>query len=563
MQMAARERTTGPSGGRRRAPRPAWAAALPLLDLAEARTQAPPPDRTELEALAARWSRPVAAVRAALRSFPDLTHPAPAVRVCRGTSCELAGAAARTAALEARGPVRPAYCLGHCDRSPVALDEAGGVHTDLGADAAARLSAPAPAPPAPRVRCLAPEPIATRRIGRGDLSSLEAARADGAWETLETARRGAPADVLAALDRSRQRGRGGAGFETATKWRACAAAPGAVKVIVANGDEGDPGSFVDRVLLERDPHAVLEGMALAAFAVGASRGIVFVRSEYPEAAARMEQAIAEACEAGLLGPGDGRAPGLEVIVFRGLGGYVCGEETALLNTLEGRRGEVRLRPPYPAEAGLFGWPTLVQNVETLASVPWIVARGGEAFAALGTRASTGTKALCLNAGFPKPGIVEVPFGTSLRHVVEEVGGLALGGEATEPALLLGGPMGSLLLPGECDVPICYDAMAERGLRLGHGGLVAIPPGTDLRALLLHHLTFMEEESCGKCVPCRVGSRMARDLVRDGVPGGEVELAALLDAMESASLCGFGQGMPGPMKRMLALAGPGLLRGDAW
>lgn len=560
--MGVRNAVSTPQGRRAHPPRPAWAAELPLLDLADALAQAPPPGRAEVEAWAQRLGRPVSAVRAVLRSFPDLAHPAPALRVCRGTSCELAGGAALAAALGAHLPMRAAYCLGHCDRSPVALDEAGGVHTGLVTDAAARLAREAPPPPAPRVRCLAPEPIVTRRVGRGDFAALSAARADGAWETVEAARQGPPGRVLDAVARSRQRGRGGSGFETATKWRACAEAPGDVKVVVANGDEGDPGSFVDRVLLERDPHAVLEGMALAAFAVGAARGIVFVRSEYPEAVVRMERAVAEATAAGLLGAADDGGPGFEVLVFRGLGGYVCGEETALLNTLEGRRGEVRLRPPYPVEAGLFGWPTLVQNVETLASVPWIVARGGDAFAALGTRASAGTKALCLNAGFPQPGIVEVPFGISLRHVLEEIGGLALGGDAA-PALLLGGPMGSLLLAHECDVPICYGAMADRGIRLGHGGVVALPPGTDLRALLLHHLSFMMEESCGKCVPCRVGSRVARDLVRDGSgPGAEAELAALLEMVESASLCGFGQGMPGPMKRMLALAGAGLFGQEA-
>jgi NADH:ubiquinone oxidoreductase subunit F (NADH-binding) len=360
--------------------------------------------------------------------------------------------------------------------------------------------------------------------------------------------------------RSGERGRGGAGFSTGAKWRAAAAAPGAQKYVVANGDEGDPGSFVDRLLLESDPHGVLEGLALCAYAVGASRGVVFVRSEYPAAVARVERAVEAARSAGLLGAElFGSSFCFDVRVFRGLGSYVCGEETALLNAVEGRRGEVRLRPPYPVEAGLWGCPTVVNNVETLVNVPWIVERGPDAFAALGTSASRGTKALCLNASFPAPGVVEVAFGSSLREVLEGAGGLALDRAHVE-ALLLGGPMGSVLLPEECDVPICYGELGARGIRLGHGGVVAVPAGADLEALLLHHLEFMARESCGKCVPCRAGSQKAHkillELLERGGDAADVDerIDELEETMRLTSICGLGQVALGPVMSVLRMQG---------
>ncbi|HVH07222.1 MAG TPA: NADH-ubiquinone oxidoreductase-F iron-sulfur binding region domain-containing protein [Myxococcota bacterium] len=507
---------------------------------------------TDLIALASRLGLPPVRLRAALASFADLAEPTPRARVCRGTSCELHGAP-RLA--ERVGSVaRPAYCLGHCDRSPVALDAVGRVQALCAtgpADGSPFDREPAPAPTT--VRSLAREPIVTRRIGRGDFSRLADARADGAWRVLEAAIRGGPEAVLEAIEASGERGRGGAGFSTGAKWRAARSAPGGPRYVVANGDEGDPGSFVDRVLLESDPHGVLEGLALCAFAVGASEAIVFVRSEYPLAIARVEEAIADAERAGWLGSHvRGSGFSLRVRVFRGLGSYVCGEETALLNAIEGRRGEVRLRPPYPTEVGLFGRPTVVNNVETLVNVPWIVERGPAAFAALGTPASRGTKALCLNATFPRPGIVEVPFGTSLRTVLEEVGGVPCDAAHLD-ALLVGGPMGSVLLPEECDLPICYGAMAERGIELGHGGMVGVPAGSDLAALAVHLLTFMAEESCGKCVPCRAGSARALALARADWRANAEPLDRVLAVAADASLCAFGQAMPAPIRRLLALA----------
>ena len=486
------------------------------------------------------------AIRGVESFYADLHADPGALRVCQGTSCWLAGGDAVWAAHARSASCRPAYCLGFCDRSPALLRPDGAVVTGANARSGRRAD---PAEVRPDVRCLAPEPIVTARIGRGSFAAIDAARGDGAYTALARALAGPREAVVAAVERSGQRGRGGGAFPTAAKWRACAAAPAASRVVIANGDEGDPGSFVDRVLMEDDPHAVIEGLLLCAYAVGASQGIVFIRSEYPRAQQRMSLAIEQARAAGLAGARIlGSDFDCELSVVSGRGSYVCGEETALIEAIEGRRGEVRLRPPYPSERGLYGLPTVVQNVETLAGVPAIVARGGAWYAELGTRGCAGTIALCLNAGFARPGIVEVEFGTPLATVLEHAGGAAGGGALD--AVLLGGPMGSVVLPRDFDALVCYDAGGSRGLRLGHGGLVALPLGADLRGLLLHWLAFMRDESCGRCAPCRLGSARAhRHLADEPGAAPRAALLRLFDVMEQASLCAFGQLVPGPMREL--------------
>ncbi len=484
---------------------------------------------------------------AAAMSHPDLVAEPGELRICRGTSCELSGAGDLLRAAPAAA-VRAVYCLGYCDRAPCALDPHGRVHVRCTPGALrAALDREPEAEPAPSVRCLAPEPIVTRRLVRGDFSALADARRDGAYQALASALTRPPEAVIDGVVRSGERGRGGAGFSTGEKWRACARAPGPRRIAIANGDEGDPGSFIDRVLMERDPHGVLEGLALCAYAISAREALVFVRSEYPRAAACLERAIAEAEAAGLLGTG--AAFPLAVRVVRGFGSYVCGEETALLAALEGERAEARPRPPFPTERGLFGLPTVVNNVETLANVPWILARGAEAYAALGTARSHGTKALCLNAGFRAPGIVEAPFGSSLRDVIERAGETPCTREALE-GVLLGGPMGSFLRPEQCDLPLDLDALRAAGHELGHGGLVAVPRGADLSALARHLLGFMADESCGRCTPCRAGSARARALFAQRGLAARGELAELFDVMESASLCAFGRDTPRPVRGIL-------------
>lgn len=485
----------------------------------------------------------IARERSTRSFYADLHADPAAIRVCRGTSCELAGARDVLSRYAARGPCRTAYCLGYCDRSPALLLPDGRVVLADPSGGCADREDPSPRPEVRAFRCA---PLVTARLARGDFSSLAAARGEGAWSVLARAVQRPPEEIVAALERSGERGRGGAAFSTGAKWRAAARAADPERVVVANGDEGDPGSFVDRALLELDPHAVLEGMALCAHAIGARQGFVYVRSEYPRARERIAAAISEARAAGLLGPsslGSGRS--FEVSVVPGRGSYVCGEETALLNALEGRRGEVRLRPPYPVERGYRGRPTVVNNVETLANVPIVLAMGAERYARLGTAACSGTKVLSLNAGFARPGLVEVEFGTPLRAVIEEAGGADLA------AVLLGGPMGSLLPASAWDVPICYAAMAERGIQLGHGGLVAVPQGTDFLRLLRHGLRFLRDESCGRCAPCALGSRAAFALASGALDARtRAELSRLFDVMEQASLCAFGQLVPRPLRDLL-------------
>ncbi len=487
--------------------------------------------------------------------FADLRPGAAALRVCRGTSCELAGAAELERAIARLEPCRPVYCLGHCDRSPVLLRGDGQEAVEVSAsDLDAVLGAPhALESPTSSIRCAAREAVVTLRIGRGDHTLLDLAERAGAWHGLRRALRQPPEALLDQLERSGERGRGGAGFPTGRKWRACAQSRADARYVIANGDEGDPGSFIDRLLLEWDPHAVLEGLALCGYAVGARHGIVYVRSEYPRALERVRRAVAEARAAGILGQRVlGSEFAFDVGVASGHGSYVCGEETALLEALEGRRGEPRLRPPYPAQAGLGGRPTVVNNVETLVNVAWIAAHGADAYARLGTSGSRGTKAICLNHGFARPGVVEVELGTTLRDVIERHAGGARTGTRLA-AVWVGGPMGSVVAPADWDVPLDYEELLRRGIRLGHGGLVALPLGTDFEALLLTALRFVADESCGKCAPCALGSREALAIANAerGVAS-RARVAGLLELMRQTSLCAFGQGTPGALVDLLRL-----------
>jgi NADH:ubiquinone oxidoreductase subunit F (NADH-binding)/NADH:ubiquinone oxidoreductase subunit E len=507
--------------------------------------QAPTP--AQIATLARDNGIPDAAVRAALSYYADLHGQSGSLRVCRGTSCTLAGAAALQTELERESTCSAVYCLGYCDRSPVVLRGDDEVLVHCQPDLPPTIADGA-RPPRPSIRCMAQAPLITRRLLRGDCAAFDGARAAGVYATLEKALRGQPEEIISALERSGERGRGGAGYSTAAKWRACAAARGDVRYVIANGDEGDPGSFIDRVLMEEDPHAIIEGMILCGYAVGAREGIAFIRSEYPAAIASMQIAIGEARRAGLLGSSVlGSAFTFDISVFPGMGSYVCGEETALLNAIEGFRGEVRLRPPYPTTEGLYGKPTVVNNVETLVNVAVVLDLGAEAYARLGTESCSGTKALSLNHGFEHPGIVEIEFGIPLRAVIEAAGGGA-GGRRIE-AILLGGPMGSVVLPDHWDVPVCYTAMAERDIQLGHGGLVALLEGTDFRELLRHWAGFMRDESCGKCVPCRLGSQRAHELLHSDEPT-RPDLERLLEVIEQGSLCAFGQLMPKPMRQLI-------------
>ncbi len=356
-----------------------------------------------------------------------------------------------------------------------------------------------------------------------------------------------PEQVIAAISASGLRGRGGACFPTGLKWERARAQAGPVKYVICNGDEGDPGAFMDRAVLESDPHRVLEGLAIAAYAVGAAEGYLYIRAEYPLAVRNIRAAIRQAQDRGLLGS-------LRLEVREGAGAFVCGEETALIASLEGRRGTPRLRPPYPVVKGFRGRPTLINNVETLASVPWIIRHGAEAFAALGTATSKGTKVFALAGKVNRGGLIEVPMGMTIFQVVEEIGGGMRNGRQFKAAQI-GGPSGGCIPARLADTPIDYDALASTGAVMGSGGLVALDDRDCMVDIARFFLRFTQAESCGKCTFCRIGAkRMLEILDRlcegNGRPDDLQKLETLTDYVSRASLCGLGQTAPNPVATTL-------------
>jgi NADH:ubiquinone oxidoreductase subunit F (NADH-binding)/NADH:ubiquinone oxidoreductase subunit E len=498
---------------------------------------------------AERSGLPEASVYGISTFYEDLLAPRGRrhLRVCTGTACFAATADAHVDAVCAGlglglGERREDHavslaetvCLGYCHASPAVRD---GDVIDAGPGAVERLLAGTTRPaPEPLVRSLLAEPVLTRP---GDWSGLRHA--------LE---QGSPAAVLTAVKDADVRGRGGAGFPAGTKWAFAAGAPGDQKVIVANGDEGDPGSYIDKVLMEESPALLLEGMALAGFAVGAGHGFVLVRSEYPRSKPTLEAAVAEARAAGLLGEdilGSGFA--FDVTVIEGAGSYVVGEETALLSCLQGLRGTVSARPPFPAERGLHGLPTVVNNVETLCNIPFVALHGAGAYRALSPGATPGSKLVCFNERFARPGVYEVPFGMTIRALCEDVAGGMRDGH-TIKALQIGGPLGGILPASRLDAVFDFAPLAAEGCMVGHGGIVGFDETTDMRAVARHLLHFGAAESCGKCFPCRIGLRRAHAMFADGQPVERVRLEELLEALELGSLCAHGSGMPAPMRSLL-------------
>jgi NADH-quinone oxidoreductase subunit F len=360
-----------------------------------------------------------------------------------------------------------------------------------------------------------------------------------------------PESVLETIAASGLRGRGGAGYPTARKWRGVCQAPGDVKYIVCNGDEGDPGAFMDRMTLESFPYRVIEGMAIAATAVGATEGVLYIRAEYPLALRRVREALAR-CEAhGILGGRlFGIGPALRLRVVEGAGAFVCGEETALIAAIEGRRGMPRFRPPYPAEAGLWGKPTLINNVETFANVPWILRHGAAAFAGLGTRSSAGSKTFALAGKVVHGGLIEVPMGMTLREIVERIGGGIQDGGRLK-AVQVGGPSGGCVPASLCDTPVDYEALTAAGAIMGSGGMVVLDETDCMVDVARYFMTFTQRESCGKCTFCRVGTqRMLEILERlcagQGVPDDIERLEELARFVQRGSLCGLGRTAPNPV-----------------
>ena len=395
--------------------------------------------------------------------------------------------------------------------------------------------------------------VVLEHCGRIDPERVEDYVAAGGYEALTKAVTGmTPAEVLAEVTHSGLRGRGGAGYPTGLKWTTVAKADSADgKYVVCNGDEGDPGAFMDRSVLESSPQQVLEGMAIAGYAVGASHGYVYVRAEYPLAVKRLTTAIRQAERAGLLGQRIADSSfSFEVQLRIGAGAFVCGEETALIASIEGGRGTPRPRPPYPAASGLWGKPTLINNVETFSSVAAIINRGAAWYQAIGTGKSRGTKVFALAGSVVNTGLIEVPLGLTLREIVFDIGG-GLPGGGRFKAVQTGGPSGGCMPEELLDMPVSYESLAEAGSIMGSGGMIVMDQGTCMVDVAKFFMDFCREESCGKCVPCRVGTTQMHgllDRITHGLASREdlAELEDLAGMVRETSLCGLGQGAPNPV-----------------
>jgi len=394
--------------------------------------------------------------------------------------------------------------------------------------------------------------IATEHFGKLDPLDLDEYMAhDGFVALRRCLEKQPPEETIAVIERSGLRGRGGAGFPTGQKWRYARSQPGEIKYVICNGDEGDPGAFMDRMILESFPFRVIEGLAISALAVGAHEGVFYIRREYPLAVRRVRAAI-EACERrGWLGDALlGSSFPLRLTIKEGAGAFVCGEETALIASVEGKRGMPRLRPPFPAEAGLWGKPTVINNVETLALVPWIIRHGAEAFAALGTRSSKGTKVFALAGKIRRGGLIEVPMGTTIREIVEEIGGGAAAGRRFK-AVQIGGPSGGCIPARLADTPVDYESLRDIGAIMGSGGLVVMDDADCMVDIARYFLEFTQNQSCGKCTFCRIGTRRMLDIL-DRLCAGKGqrqdldELERLSKQVGQGSLCGLGKTAPNPV-----------------
>ncbi len=358
-----------------------------------------------------------------------------------------------------------------------------------------------------------------------------------------------PEAVLAQVKEAGLRGRGGAGFPTYKKWEVCRSAPGKVKYLICNADEGDPGAFMNRSLLESDPHAVLEGMVIAAYAIGASQGYIYIRAEYPLAVRRLRHALAQMRACGLLGPNiQGSGFSFDITIKEGAGAFVCGEETALIASIEGKRGMPRSRPPFPAVSGLHGMPTIINNVETLGTLPHIMRNGASWYRQFGTEGNYGTKTFSLVGKVRRSGLIEVPLGTTLRRIIFDIGG---GTRKPFKAVQTGGPSGGCLSAEFLDTPIDYESLTAAGSIMGSGGLIVMDEDTCVVDVARYFLDFTQKESCGKCSPCRVGSRHLVEILQRIVAGrGEPEdltrLETLGETVKRGSLCGLGQTAPNPV-----------------
>ncbi|MEU8875049.1 NAD(P)H-dependent oxidoreductase subunit E [Streptomyces javensis] len=497
--------------------------------------------------------------------FAVKPRPATVVHVCTDLACAARGSAQVCAELERDvGPAgsagsgavwQPSPCLGLCERAPAALVLRAGEAPQAAVVAPATAQAVADAASAPHEAAAEPPAVAAvpqtgadglvllRRIGVVDPGSLDDYRAHGGYAALRRAFAIGPAGVIREVSEAGLVGRGGAAFPTGRKWSATAQQPDHPHYLVCNADESEPGTFKDRVLLEGDPYALIEAMTVAGYATGAHRGYLYLRGEYPRALRRLRTATDRARARGFLGKdvmGQGFA--FDIEIRRGAGAYICGEETAIFNSIEGRRGEPRSKPPFPVEKGLFGKPTAVNNVETLVNVLPILIEGAQAYARTGTDTSTGTKLFCVSGTVARPGVYELPFGTTLRELLE-----LAGPPETLRAVLLGGAAGGFVRPDELDVPLTFEGTRAAGTTLGSGVVLVLDEGVELPRILLRIAEFFRDESCGQCVPCRVGTvrqeealHRLKDRTGAAAAGDIALLREVGQVMRDASICGLGQ-----------------------
>jgi NADH-quinone oxidoreductase subunit F len=393
--------------------------------------------------------------------------------------------------------------------------------------------------------------VILKNCGHIDPRQIEHYIANGGYSAMVKALQMPPEEIIAEVKRSGLRGRGGAGFSTGDKWEICRNAPGKPKYVVCNGDEGDPGAFMDRAILESDPHSLLEGIIIAGYAIGARYGYIYVRAEYPLAVRRARLALRQARKLNLLGKNIlGSDFSFDIKLFQGSGAFVCGEETALIASLEGKPGTPHYRPPYPATSGLYGKPTLINNVKTLASIRHIIREGGERFASVGTKGSKGTAVFALAGKVVNTGLAEVPMGTTLRQVIFDVGSGIPGGKRFK-AVQIGGPSGGCLPESALDLPIDFNSLTQAGAMMGSGGMIVLDEDDCMVEIARYFLEFTQRESCGKCTFCRLGTKQMLEVLGEFTKGrGKIEdldmLIELAEDVKAGSLCGLGKTAPNPI-----------------
>lgn len=491
--------------------------------------------------------------------FYSLFYPEPVgrtiIRVCTDPACRLAGGEEILDAVCLEAGLKPgetdsertvtierAPCLGLCEHAPAVLanekpigraspfqarqllqGQGNATHSIIGGDLR----------------------ILTGNCGRGFTTTLKEYITDDGYQGLQRALRSSPQAVIGEVKASGLVGRGGAAFPTGVKWEGAATAGGERRFVVCNADESEPGTFKDRVLMEDNPHLLLEGLVIAGYAIGASKGYIYVRGEYPHAFRILREAVAEAYQSNFLGSNIlGSEFSFEIELRLGAGAYICGEETALFESIEGKRGFPRLKPPFPTTHGLFGMPTAVNNVETLCNIPYIIKHGASVYRQTGTEKSPGTKLFCLSGDVVRPGVYEVPFGVTLSHLLNDLAG-GLHPDRTLQAVLFGGAAGTFATPQQLDVRMSFEDLRASGLPLGSGVVMAIDNSHDLREFLLSLGRFFAHESCGKCYPCQLGTQrqyeiLARLAAGNALPGDLSRLTDVGWTMTDASICGLGQ-----------------------